>query len=393
MSTSNHNFGHEGTSVEFKTSIVVSAGDHGKDQTLVVFSAACAMMNTDGGIIYIGVKDSGEIALGPHYGVRGDREKLGFKTNDAFARWINQKISAYFCDEKYVRGKMHAEEYSDDVICIIAKKADKIVYLHERASSDRVAFRREGASTRIMDREMIAQRENELAKEKAKQSSGRKQEQIRLRILEAIERKRKIQIFGYCSSNSDSKGDRILEPIQLICDGRSLWAYEEAKEGADPCRQFRLSRIDNVRVLNETWTHESSHKEPYVDAFEWTRTTKPSIHISIIIGPAAKNHLIETTPEAGKYLSPICENQWCFETDVHSLEPVKIFCRDFMSTITVCVPDELKRELGIEVPPVNEEKEESLEGRVISPSYGINGLFKIVRQVVNDYIREWKKGA
>ena len=90
MSTSKHNFGYEGTSVEFKTSIVVSAGDHGKDQTFVVFSAACAMMNTEGGVIYIGVTDNGEIALGPHYGVRGDKEKLGIKTNDEFARRINQ---------------------------------------------------------------------------------------------------------------------------------------------------------------------------------------------------------------------------------------------------------------------------------------------------------------
>lgn len=34
------------------------------------------MANTEDGIVYIGVTDDGTIAKGPHYGVKGDRERL-----------------------------------------------------------------------------------------------------------------------------------------------------------------------------------------------------------------------------------------------------------------------------------------------------------------------------
>ena len=336
MSTTNYNFGFEGTKVEFKTSITTSAGNHSEDQLFVVFSAACAMMNTDGGVIFIGVNDNGEIVKGPHYGVRGDKEKLGIRTNDGLARWINQKITTYFYDDKYARGKMHAEEHSEDVICIEVKKAEKVVFMHKKYSYDRLAFRREGASTRLMDMKMIAQRENELSNEKAMLSTVSKQEHIRLRIFEAIERKKKVKLFGYCSSNSDSKEDRILEPIKLICDGRSLWAYEEAKEGAEPCRQFRLCRIDNIKLLDEAWTHESDHKEPHIDAFEWSRTTEPSIHISILVGPSAKNYLTENSVEAKKYLTAVSADQWIFDTNVHSLAPYNRFCHDYTNAISLC---------------------------------------------------------
>ena len=174
--TTNHNFGHEGQTVEFKTSFYISAGNHDQDQQFVVFRAACAMMNADGGDIYIGVDDDGNIAVGPHYGVRGDIEKMSkICTNDAYARYINQRINTYFFDPKYVRGLMYAEETnSKDVIRIRVKKADKVVYLHELGSTERLAFRREGASSPAMNKSMIAQRENSLSTEKAQNSASKK---------------------------------------------------------------------------------------------------------------------------------------------------------------------------------------------------------------------------
>lgn len=347
--TSNINYGHEGQNLEFKTSFYISAGNHDMDQQFVVFKAACAMMNADGGDIYIGVNDSGNVAIGPHYGVRGDIEKMSkICTNDAYARYINQRINTYFFDAKYVHGLMFAEETdSKDVVRIRVKKADKVVYMHELNSTARLAFRREGASSPSMNKAMIAQRENELSEEKAKSSASRKGEIIRLRIQEAIERKQKIAIYGYSSSNSDSKTDRIVEPICFICDGRSIWAYEESKEDSDPLRQFRLGRIENVEVLAEPSSHEGYYKPACVDAFEWSRCTKPSIHITIMIGPSAKNRLVEECPSSVNFLSDNGDGQWLLDADVHNIAPVKRFCQEFKDSITVYAPEELKKALGL----------------------------------------------
>ena len=348
--TNNIIYGHEGQNLEFKSSFYISAGNHEDDQQFVVFKAACAMMNTTGGDIYIGIDDKTKnVIIRPHYGVPGDIEKMhGILTNDAYARYINQRIGTYFFDAKFVRGLMFAEETdSKYVVRISVKKADKVVFMHELKSTERLAFRREGASSRVMSKSMIAQREHELSEERAKNSTARKGETIRLRIQEAIERKKRIAIYGYSSSNSDSKTNRIVEPICFICEGRSIWAYEEAKEGSDPLRQFRLGRIENVEVLDEACTHEDCYKPACVDAFEWSRSTKPSIHITIMIGPSAKNRLVEECPCAVNYLTDNGDGQWLLDADVHNIAPVKRFCQEFKDSITVYAPEELKKALGL----------------------------------------------
>lgn len=400
MKTANNSYGHEGQTKEFKTSFYISAGNHGKDQQFVVFSAACAMMNTEGGDIYIGVNDDGEVAKGPHYGVRGDIEKIrNIQTNDAYARYINQCISQYFFESKHIRGLMFAEETDcDDVIRIRIKKADRVVYIHERNSDARLAYRREGASTRLMNKSMVAQRENELSQEKTKKNASSKEEKIRLRVQEAIDRKCKLVLFGYNSSNSDSKGNRIVEPISFICGGRSIWAYEEKNEGNDPLRQFRLNRIDNVKVLDEACEHEDLYLEAQVDAFEWSRPTKPTIHVNMIIGPAAMNYLVEDSPESQKYLTALEDGRWLFDADVHELTPVKKFCREYKDTIDVYMPEELKEELGLvnHITSIPETKEES-KGYVEKEANATDvkqttcspkSLMKLIRKAIGIYIRQ-----
>ena len=74
-------YGHEGQHLEFKSSFLVSAGNQSEDQQFVVFKAACAMMNADGGVILIGVDDKTSMPCrGKYYGVQGDKLRLHKKT-------------------------------------------------------------------------------------------------------------------------------------------------------------------------------------------------------------------------------------------------------------------------------------------------------------------------
>ena len=381
------NFGHESNTKEFKTSFIVSAGDHQEDQRFIVFKAACAMMNSDGGEIYIGVDDrSGDAVRSNNYGVRGDRAKLHLKNNDAYVRHINQRIDTYFYDAPYVHSIMQAEETDcEDVIRISVKKADRVVFMHRLDERDRIAFQRQGPSSVRMDKSMILQRKENLKEETVKRNAALKAESTRAILRDAIVLRRVVVLHGYSSSNSDSKEDRTVEPIALICDGRSLWAYEEKNEGNDPLRQFRLNRIEYVEVLEDECVHDRSYKDAHVDAFEWSRATEPEIELAIILGPAAKNHLVESSPEAIKYLTDNGYGQWLLATCVHSLKPVVNFCQEFKESITVYAPDELKNQLGI----ITEDDSESAVGDTREttpqkfPADTLRGFWRMLAKVTN----------
>ena len=348
-------YGHEGQCVEFKASFVHSA-DHTKDARFMVFTAACAMMNADGGKIYIGINDKTfQPIRGTYSGVSGDKIKMGVKNNDDYARRINEEIKNFFEDSKYVRGLMHAEETEDeDVVVIIVKPADRIVYLKGHGS-EKIAFRREGASSRMMNESMIRQRKNELLKKRPE-----KKDVARQVIQEAIDNKKKIKIYNYKSSRSDHIDHRIVEPCAFICDGRSIWAYEAENEGNDPMRQFRLSRMGSVECLDEPWEHEDRHREAHIDAFEWSRDVEPTVHITIQLGPKAYNYLYETLPNSKEFITDCGESTWLLDCDVHSLVPVVDFCRACKDNIVVYGCDELKAILdpkSVEAGPVEEKSE------------------------------------
>lgn len=374
MSTlTNQSLGKELFDKEFKQSFLFASRGCTDEQPFVVFKAVCAMLNKEGGEVLIGVDNYGRILPGEHEGIKGDIRKLNNKhinDGDSYARYIRNRIGDYFYDGKYVRDIVDVQESEkyDNVIRIIVRKADRIVYMHRIGNNERLAFRREGAASNLMDGTMINQRKADLCKERSVNQRDRRIERIRLQLQEAIELKRKVS-FGYCSSNSDRNDNRIVEPIEFILDGRSIWAYEEKNEGNDPLRQFKLSRILRVEVLDEPCEHFKDYKEPYIDAFEWSRSTVPSIPISIMVGPAAKNQLVEECPESVKYLKECGNQQWLLDTNVHSLEPVKRFCMMFKDSgsIVVYMPDELKRELGLMTETETVKETESTNDEVIMP--------------------------
>lgn len=339
-------FGHEDQTTEFKSCITESA-NHKDDQMFVVFKAACAMMNTDGGKIYIGVNDEGYPVHGKFSGVKGDLARLHLKNNDSYARYINKMISSYFVEDRYVRGIMHAEETdNEDVIVITVQEADRVIFMRNK-SGEKFAYRREGASSRQMNQSMICQRKSEISGKKKSSKATRRLNDNWQTIHEAIQNKRKIKVYGYISSNSNVKSDRILEPSCFICDDRSIWAYEAAKAEDSHMRQFKISRMGYVELLDESWEHEDKHSDPIVDAFEWSRVTEPQIEICMALGPKAYNYLLENAPRSKDYITEASYGVWIFNAQVHSLDPVKTFCKACSDIIEVYCPDELREELGL----------------------------------------------
>lgn len=296
-----------------------------------------------GGTVYIGVNDAGKALVGKCKGIKSDMAYLHIKSTDAYTRYIRQTINKYFKDANDVNTYIFVEQTdNENVIAIKVRPAtNRVFYLKKDGAF--MAYMRRGANSIVMDKAAIKEREIELI---IKRRGVRQDEKI-IEIEKAIEEKKQIIIYQYRSNSSGTSSDRTVEPITFTCDKRYLWAYEDAHNGNQPLRLFKIIRMGEIKILDDNWEHENEHKQPFVDAFEWARPNEPTINICMSLGVRAKNDLVERTPEANKYITDCSEGIWYLNATVHSLVPVRSFCLSHLEDIEVYAPDEFRAELGI----------------------------------------------
>lgn len=130
---------------------------------------------------------------------------------------------------------------------------------------------------------------------------------------EAIRSKRRVILKNYESANSDTVCDRLIEPFAFTANYTDIWGYDlEKKEN----RVYKISRINSINILNQSWTHQSEHGTTSADCFRMNGNT--SIHIRLILSLRAKNLLLEEYPLAAKDLR-FSDGHWILETDIHDL--------------------------------------------------------------------------
>ena len=87
-------------------------------------------------------------------------------------------------------------------------------------------------------------------------------------------------------------------------------------------RQFKLSRIENITILNTTWQNEDNHCEKKTDAFDWSFNGN-EFHICLDMSVKAMNIFCENYSNSNKeLLYRVNNNEWRLDTKVYSLEPV-----------------------------------------------------------------------
>jgi len=120
----------ESSKVEFKSTLRWSVRDNKMDKGLqvVIAKTIAGFLNTDGGILLIGVTDDGSI-----YGIEKDIETLGRKDRDGFEQLLTQiienhlgKIAVSYLTTKYI-------EKDNLTVCVIEiKSSPKPVYLKDK---------------------------------------------------------------------------------------------------------------------------------------------------------------------------------------------------------------------------------------------------------------------
>ena len=333
----------EGNEVEFKSSYVMRNDGGGPDLNYQgrgqVFEAVCGFLNADGGVLFLGVNDSGDPVMMEGRGLAGDmawltanydmvnargRRLLGHNVPkadslDHFFLFLQQEKKVYF--KETLQDNITIEPTADqDAIRITVKPAEyEIAYLYkDRTWAEGTAYVRDGNQTLPMTEEGKRRRLMNLKR------VDRDIEHL-VRLQEAIDKKHKVILRGYASGNSGEVRDRLVVPINLFYDDEKVWCYDLENRSF---KQFNLSRITEVDtdVPDPEYNHDFTPCAP--DVFSWVDKDH-DYPVRLRLEVMAYNYLVEHF--AGARHLPADElwqeddTHWILSTTVHGLGPLRWF--------------------------------------------------------------------
>lgn len=153
---------------------------------------------------------------------------------------------------------------------------------------------------------------------------------------EAIENRNKVVLKGYQSAHSLTTRDRLVEPFAFTSNYTDVYAFD-LEDGKN--KIFKISRIDSILTLNETWTAEDLHRKQEIDLFRISGN-EPK-HIRLRMTMRAKNLLLEEFPLAEKCLQ-YSGTDYILDTDVYGFEGVGRFVAGLVNDIEIVESPELR---------------------------------------------------
>lgn len=333
----------EGNEVEFKSSYVMRNDGKGPDLDYQgrgqVFEAVCGFLNSNGGVVYVGVNDSGDPITTQGRGLDGDMDWLTAHYDqvnrrgqrllghpvpkadslDRFVLFLQQEKKIYI--KETLQENITIEPTEDqDAIRITVKPAEyEIAYLYKDSTrKEGTAYFRDGNQTLPMSEE---------AKRRRLMSLKRVDKHIAhlVKLQEAIDQKHKVYLRGYASGNSGEVRDRLVVPVNLFYDDEKVWCLDLEDRHF---KQFNLSRIGEVDtdVPDPEFNHD--YKLCRADVFSWVDKDH-DYPISLRMEVMAYNYLMEHfagarhLPETELYQED--ETHWILNTTVHGLAPLRWF--------------------------------------------------------------------
>ncbi len=117
-------------------------------------------------------------------------------------------------------------------------------------------------------------------------------------IAKAIKDKKRVCLLKYHSSNSGDINDREVEAFKFTEGYKSVWCIDLNDK---TIKQFNISRMENVLILNTSWMHENKHILPFIDIF-YMAAPQPIATVEAHLNLKAYNLLIEEYPLSEPYI-------------------------------------------------------------------------------------------
>lgn len=160
-------------------------------------------------------------------------------------------------------------------------------------------------------------------------------------LYEAIKRQVAVKLVNYSSPHSNTTSNRIVEPFLLMNGNREVRCFE-LSSGIN--KTFKLSRMEDVQLLDITWEHQNKHHKIFTDIFmfsdekQWT--------VTLLMGRLSSSILLEEYPKARKYLTQQDETHWRLELPVCSFIGIGRFVMGLFEDIEVQGCNEFKEFLN-----------------------------------------------
>ena len=112
---------------------------------------------------------------------------------------------------------------------------------------------------------------------------------------EAMRDQKQVLLHNYQSGHSGTIRDRLVEPFAFTSDYIDLWAFD-TEDGRN--KIFKISRVEEVSVLETAWVHKDEHHRQGQDVFYMSGTQGERLRLQLSV--RAKNLLFEEFPLARK---------------------------------------------------------------------------------------------
>lgn len=149
-------------------------------------------------------------------------------------------------------------------------------------------------------------------------------------LKDAMLRKLMVMIRQYSSPHSHSVTDRIVEPFLFMNDGRDVRCHEIRTHQN---KTFKLSRMQDVEILDVPWISEAEHRQVYTDIFMFSGEQR--YPVSLLMGQLSHNLMLEEYPSTELCFSRVDAAHWRFSADVASLLGIGRFVMGLYDDITI----------------------------------------------------------
>lgn len=153
----------------------------------------------------------------------------------------------------------------------------------------------------------------------------------------AIKQHMTVRLVGYSSPHSNTKSDRVVEPFLLMNGNQEVRCYEIA---SGKNKTFKLSRMEDVEMLDVIWEHEDAHKQMLTDIFmfsgdeQWT--------VTLVLGRLSASILREEYPKSERYIEQLNDDHWIVKMPVCSFVGVGRFVLGLFEDIEIVGCEEFK---------------------------------------------------
>ena len=159
-------------------------------------------------------------------------------------------------------------------------------------------------------------------------------------LYEAIKQKRVVVLKNYSSPHSNTVSDRRVEPFLFMNGNQEVRCYEYASKMN---KTFKLSRIQEVEILDLLWSHERKHRQMHTDIFMFSDEEQHIVKLRL--GRLAASILREEYPQGERFIEQEDDSHWLCELPVCSYKGIGRFVLGLMEDIEVMESDAFREYL------------------------------------------------